>query len=151
MLACDRVRCIRVRNVRVWELSGPRHPRLGVQPVIVVTTLAFGPVTVHPGGTSTARLSGMNCTRHAQQATLTWLGHYSGSGATGCPVIDPIAEAISVPASSALKAHLAYTVLAGCTAKFLMVTARLSGASGALVADKTARLHIAQKRVAQSG
>jgi len=93
----------------------------------------------------------MNCTRHAQQATLTWLGHYSSPAATGCPAVDPIAETISVPASRALRAYLAYTVLVGCTAKLLTVTARLTGASGTVLAAKTARLHIVQERVAQPG
>src|SRR4051812_32054507 len=39
---------------------------------IVVARLAFGPGTIPRGGSSTARLSGRNCTRHPRSVTIFW-------------------------------------------------------------------------------
>jgi hypothetical protein len=114
--------------------------------VVVVGTFAFGPGTVRPGGTATARLAGMNCTKHAQTVTLTWEGRYSAGAANGCPIIDPLVQAVSVAARTALAAHLAFAVPEACTAKLLTVTVRVVEQSGATLANKTAELRIAHKR-----
>jgi len=117
---------------------------------VVVSTFAFGPGTVRPGGKSTARLAGMNCTKHAQTVTLTWQGRYSAGAADGCPIIDPLVQAVSVPARTALAAHLTYAVPEACTAKLLTVTVRVVDKSGATLANKSAELHIAHKRISSS-
>jgi hypothetical protein len=114
---------------------------------IVISGLAFGPGTVVPGGTSTARLSGMNCTRHAQSVTVTWLGHYAGSSLTGCPAIDPLPQSVAVAASSTMKAHVSYGVPKACVAKSLVVSTRITGAQGKVIARKSASLRIAHKKV----
>ena len=113
--------------------------------VLTISSVAFGPGTVVPGLSSTARLTAMNCTHHTQSFTVTWLGRYVGSDVTGCPVIDPLAQPISVASRATLRAHLAYTVPKTCAATSLAVTARIA-AKGKVVAHKTGSLRIAHTR-----
>jgi hypothetical protein len=109
---------------------------------IVIARLAFGPGTVAPGQKSTARLSGRNCTRHPQTATIRWTGRYSGGGVRGCPVIDPLVQRISVPAAEALTAHLGFVVPRACTATALVVNTRVTDKAGTVISNKTASLRI---------
>jgi hypothetical protein len=111
---------------------------------IVVARLAFGPGTIPRGQSSTARLSGRNCTRHRRTVTITWTATFSGNQAAGCPVIDPLRQNVTVPAASALTASLRYLVPAGCTATRLTATARVTNAAGNLIRSKTADLRIIQ-------
>ena len=112
---------------------------------IVVARLAFGPGTIPRGGTSTARLSGRNCTRHPRAVTIMWTGKFSGNGAANCPVIDPLQQTLTVPAASALTASLRFVVPAACRAKLLTASARVTdGKSGKLIRTKTAELRIIQ-------
>jgi hypothetical protein len=110
---------------------------------IVISRLAFGPGTVVPGGQSTARLSGMNCTKHVQSANIQWEGQFTGPNRTGCPIIDPFPASVSVPAHKQLKAQVTYLVPNGCSAKSLVVTARVTDKAGKRIANKTATLRIA--------
>jgi len=115
------------------------------QPV-VVARLAFGPGTIPRGGSSTARLSGRNCTRHPRTVTITWTGKFSGNGAVYCPAIDPLREQVTVPAASHLGASLRFVVPAACSATTLTATARVTDARGKLIRLKTASLRIIQPR-----
>ena len=81
---------------------------------------------------------------------ITWMGQFSRAGTTGCPVIDPVLQAINVPARKSLRAHLTFTVPTACTAKQLTVTTQLTDAKGGALAHNSAVLHIVQKRVGQS-
>jgi len=78
--------------------------------------------------------------------TLAWKGRLSDGPATGCPVIDPLVEAISVPLNAALTSGLSFVVPGTCAAKRLTVTARLTDQAGATLANKSAILHIEHKR-----
>jgi hypothetical protein len=111
---------------------------------IVVARLAFGPGTVAHGQSSTARLSGRNCTRHPRTIGVAYTGTFSGNGAIGCPIIDPLRKTIKVPAASALTDAVRYTVPVACTAKRLTVSARVTDAAGRLIRVKTAELRIIQ-------
>jgi len=112
---------------------------------IVVARLGFGPGTVPHGGSSTARLSGRNCTRHPRAVTILWTGKFSGNGATNCPVFDPLRQKLTVPASSALTASLRFVVPFACTATALTASTRVTdGKSGTLIRIKTATLRIIQ-------
>src|SRR4249920_3866743 len=101
-------------------------PGSGCTRPIVISRLAFGPGTILPSQKSTARLAGRNCTKHPRPVTITWTGHFEGVTTTGCPIIDPLVQKITVPKASALLAHVAYLVPKGCTATALVVNAKLT-------------------------
>ena len=111
---------------------------------MVVARLAFGPGTVARGQSSTARLSGRNCTRHPHTVDITWTGKFSGATTAGCPIIDPLRQSVAVPAASHLSAALRYLVPAGCRATTLTASARVTDAAGKLIRTKTATLRIIQ-------
>jgi hypothetical protein len=110
-----------------------------------VTKFAFSPSRVAPGQSSTARLTALDCTSSSEQASLTWLGRFSGSGggiAAGCPVIDPLAQAADFAAHATFSAQIEYSIPSGCDAVALVVTARFSGGGGAVLASKSASLSV---------
>ncbi len=119
-------------------------PRGACDRPVLVTTLAFGPSVVAPGGTSTVRLSGRNCSRREQQVTVTWIGTFTGDR-TGCPAIDPVARALTIPRGAGLRDQQTYLVLSGCAADKLSVTARVTDKTGKRIKQKTADLRIVQK------
>ena len=111
---------------------------------VVVARLGFGPGTIPRGGSSTARLSGRNCTRHPRTVNIMWTGAFSGNGAANCPVIDPLRQKVTVPASSALSVALRFVVPAACRATRLTASARVTDARGQLIRTKTAYVRIIQ-------
>jgi len=119
--------------------------------VIEITSFAFNPPAVPPGGSSTATLKAQNCTDQTLQANETWYGQFVGpSGGTlgnpppGCPVIDPIDFAVTFPPNGSVTSGVEYSVPASCTATQLIVTVDIYGTNGVLYAHGTATLEIVQ-------
>jgi hypothetical protein len=110
-----------------------------------IAGLAFQPPAVAPGQTSTATAAIANCTNQAQQGTAQWVGRFvsaSGTGLpAGCPVIDPIAFPVNVPAHGSVSSSVGYLVPSSCTATGLIVTVQVSQ-QGKVVAQRSAELTI---------
>jgi hypothetical protein len=112
---------------------------------VSITALGFHPPRVAPGGSSVVRLRALNCTPETQHATLTWVGQFIGPTPgipSGCPAIDPLAQPANFKPGGTFSAHVGFVVFASCTATALSETARLTGAHGTLLAEKTADLLI---------
>ncbi len=113
--------------------------------VIVIDGLRWVPATVHPGASSTAVLTARNCTKQTRNVTLTWLGRFAGSGSgipAGCPAIDPLAKQVTFAPLATVHQKLSFMIFPGCTATSLVETARLTAASGKVLASRSATLHI---------
>ena len=113
--------------------------------VVKITAMQFHPRHVAPGGSSVVHLKVKNCTREPQKATLTWLGEFTGPTPgipAGCPAIDPLGQPLDLGPRGALPASLGYLVFPSCTATGLSATARITGADGTVLAEKTALLRI---------
>ena len=113
--------------------------------VVKISAMGFRPRHVAPGGTSVVRVKAWNCTKQAQTATLTWIGQFVGPGPglpAGCPVIDPVAQPITVAPRAQFTSSLGFTVFSACTATSLSATARLTDSTGSVLAAKTATLII---------
>src|SRR5262249_50741878 len=113
--------------------------------VVKIKRLRFRPAQVSPGQSSTVHLRVRNCTDVPQPVTVTWLGSWVGASPgfpIGCPTIDPLAEPLTVPAAATARAHLQVLALQGCTATGLVETARVTGANGAVLAQRSATLAI---------
>ena len=118
-----------------------------VSAVIEIAHFAFNPATVSPGQSSTATLTAVNCTDQSQQTSETWSGRFVGLSTgipPGCPVIDPIAFAVTFPPNGTVSTSETYLVPPSCTATQLIVTANIYGKSGELYAHGTATLNITQ-------
>jgi hypothetical protein len=114
--------------------------------VVKITRLRFRPAQVLPGQSSTVHLRVRNCTNVTQTVTVTWLGSWVSSSPgfpPGCPAIDPLAEPLTVPAAGTARAHLQILALPSCTATGLVETARITGSSGVVLAQRSATLEIA--------
>ena len=115
--------------------------------VIQISRLAFVPPAIAPGQSSTAELTARNCTGQTQRTTVTWLGRFLGPGGgfpAGCPVIDPLAQPATFAPYGTVSGQVGYLVFAGCTATSLQATVRITGAGGAVLAQRTASLVIVQ-------
>jgi hypothetical protein len=129
--------------------SGPMAPApaaavpTGCTGTVVIAQLRFHPHVVPPGASSTAVLVADNCTARRLTTSVQWEGRYVGPGPglpPGCPAIDPIAMPADFPPHGSLTSSVTYTVLAGCRASSLRVTAMIRGSSGRLLAQESARL-----------
>ena len=131
--------------------SADAVPRGRCNHPVVVTTLEFGPSIVAPGGTSTVRLSGRNCSRSPQQVTVTWTASFTGD-TTGCPVIDPLPpRTLTIARGQGLRDHQTYTVPAACAADTLKATARVTDKTGKRISTKSAALRIRHKHPTGGG
>ena len=113
--------------------------------VVRITALGFHPRHVDSGGSSVVRLTAQNCTPRVQHATLTWLGRFVGATPgipPGCPAIDPVAEAAHFAPHGEFRTRLGFVVFSSCTATALAETARLTGANGTVLAERTVDLLI---------
>ncbi len=110
--------------------------------VVQITDLAFDPPTSAAGHSSTATMTAQNCTTQPVPATTTWLGRFVGAAGVpaGCPVLDPIGRPTSFPAAGRITQSTTYLVLGSCTASALQLTVRITGAGGAVLAERTATL-----------
>ncbi len=91
------------------------------------------------------RATARNCTHQPQAVTLTWLGQFAGPQPgipAGCPVMDPVAQHTTLKPRGTFKAKLGVQVFPSCTATSLSETARLTGAGGTVLAERTAALRI---------
>ncbi len=116
-----------------------------VSNVIEIAHFAFNPPVVSPGQSSTATLAALNCTDQSQQATEIWSGRFVGPSPgtpPGCPVIDPVAFAVTFPPNGTVSTDVTYSVPSSCTATQLIVTADIYGKDGVLFAHGTATLEI---------
>jgi hypothetical protein len=120
-----------------------------VSGVIEITSFAFNPPAVIPGGSSRATLTAQNCTDQTVAASETWFGQFVGPSVgtpgnppPGCPVIDPIALPVTFPPNGAVTSSVGYLVPASCTATQLIVTVNIYGTNGVLYAHGTATLQI---------
>lgn len=109
---------------------------------IVITQLKFAPPRVAPGHSSTAHLTVRNCTELSAQASSTWVAKFTGN-TTGCPVLDPLSMAITLPPRSTEHYKAGYEAPDGCDASALQLTVRISS-SGGVIAQRTADLRIVQ-------
>jgi hypothetical protein len=113
--------------------------------VIQITSLAFTPPAVRPGGTSTANMVARNCTGATQHASVLWLGRFVGPGTgipPGCPAIDPLPPAqVTFTPHGQVRGSLGYLVPASCTATQLQVTVVIEQGA-VVVAERTADLAI---------
>jgi hypothetical protein len=121
------------------------RPPASCSGVIQITSLAFTPPAVPPGGTSTANMIARNCTGATQRASVLWLGRFVGSGSgipPGCPAIDPLPPAqVTFTPHGRVRASLGYFVPVSCMATQLQVTVVIEqGAT--VVAQRTADLTI---------
>lgn len=113
---------------------------------VEITSLAFNPPAVSPGGSSTATLKAQNCTGQTINASATWIAQFQGAGGgvpAGCPVIDPIARPLTFAPHGTATQSTGYLVFSGCTATSLHLTVRIS-AGGSVLATGTANLTIIQ-------
>jgi hypothetical protein len=112
----------------------------GCPGVIEITHLAFKPVAVAPGSSSTAHMTARNCTSVSQSTTSTWKGTYTGD-TTGCQVIDPVNQPANFAPNGTVKSKVGYEVPSSCDATYLKVTVEISE-GGTMLARKTADLRI---------
>jgi hypothetical protein len=103
---------------------------------IVVDGFAFAPSSVPPGGSATADLITTNCSALAVATTEMWTGQWlpldaTGAPPAGCPVIDPLLRAVDYTPGEEVAVNATYTVPVGCRAAELVVTVRITTASGA--------------------
>jgi hypothetical protein len=132
--------------------SGTADAQASACPVpgpIEIASFAFKPPAVIPGGSSTATLTAQNCTDETVSASETWFGQFVGPSTgtpgnppPGCPVIDPIAIAVTFPPDGSATSSVGYYVPASCAATQLIVTADIYGSNGVLYAHGTATLQI---------
>lgn len=111
---------------------------------IEITSLAFNPPAVAPGGTSQAIASLQNCTPLQQQASAEWLGRWvsaSGGFPSGCPAIDPLLLQVNFAPFGQATASVGYLVPPACTASALEVTVRVIQ-NGVVIAQRSADLVI---------
>jgi hypothetical protein len=112
---------------------------------VQIDSFAFNPPVVSPGQSSTLTLVAENCTGQQIQTTDIWSGRYVGADGTtippGCPVIDPIAPALTLPANGQATASVGYSTFAMCAAVALKATVNISS-GGVTLASQTATLAI---------
>lgn len=112
-----------------------------------ISALAFQPPAVHPGQSSTATATVVNCTAQTQQGATEWFGRYVSATGTGfpagCPVIDPLWLPFTLAPHAAASTSVGYYVPAGCTANGLIVTVEVLQ-NGNVVAKRSATLIIEQ-------
>jgi hypothetical protein len=111
---------------------------------VEITSLAFNPPAVSPGGSSTATLKAQNCTGQTVNASATWTAQFRGAGGgvpAGCPAIDALSRAATFAPHGTVTQSTRYLVPAGCTATSLHLTVRIS-AGGTVLATGTATLTI---------
>jgi len=113
---------------------------------IDITSLTFDPPAATPGQTVTATIAAQNCTDQPQSASVLVVARFVGSSPgipAGCPAIDPLPpQTASFAPNGGYTASQGYLIFSGCTATALEVTARFTGAAGALLATRTADLPI---------
>ena len=118
----------------------------GCAATVQVTHLAFHPRSVEPGQTSTARLQAVNCSGTTQDVRVSWIAHWvaAGGGTGGCPIIDPLSQAVQMPPHSVYRSSLSYLVPPQCGATTLELTVSLSK-QAQVIAQRTAALDIDQR------
>ena len=112
---------------------------------IKITAMHFRPRRIAPGASSTVTARARNCTSTTQDASITWLGQFTGPTPgvpAGCPVIDPVAQPISLLPHGRAVASMTYEVFLSCSATELAVTARVSDRNGNVLTRRTAELVI---------
>jgi hypothetical protein len=117
---------------------------------IQITSLAFQPPAVAPGGTSQATASLLNCTAQQQKASAEWLGSWvSATGAfpPGCPAIDPLLLGVTLAPHAQATSTVGYLVPSSCTAAALVVTVKIIQ-NGTVIAQRSATLEIIQQTTA---
>lgn len=113
---------------------------------VEITSLAFSPSAVPPGGSSTATLKAQNCTGQTISASATWIAQFQGAGGglpAGCPVIDPLARPLTFDPHGTVTQSTGYLVPSACQATSLHLTVRIS-AAGVVLATGSANLTIIQ-------
>lgn len=114
---------------------------------IDLAALGFNPSAVHPGGTSVATATVVNCTGQTQSAAAQWMGRFVSSTGTGfppgCPVIDPLWLPFTLAPHAVANSSVGYMVPAGCTANGLIVTVEIIQ-NGKIIAQRSATLVIEQ-------
>ena len=124
-----------------------RPAACGGTTVVQITSLAFAPPAVAPGGSSTATLKAQNCTQQPLSTSVVWTGRFTTSTGigfpAGCPVIDPLSRPGNFPAGGTITQSTGYLVPASCTAADLLLTVRITS-GGTTLATGNASLAIIQ-------
>jgi hypothetical protein len=107
-----------------------------------VVRFQFFPPSVARGATASARIVARNCLGQTEDTVLTTFGHFTGKKASGCPVIDPLARQADFKPHGGFSSKVGYEVPGECDATHLLVTARFTDSTGALLTTATATLSI---------
>jgi hypothetical protein len=114
---------------------------------IQISSLIFQPPAVHPGQTSTATATAVNCTAQTQQASVQWWGHFVSATGTGippgCPAVDPLLLPLTLAPFGSATSSVGYYVPPSCTANAFIVTVEVLQ-NGKIVAQRNATLIIEQ-------
>lgn len=114
----------------------------------LAVTQTFSQAAYSPGQTVTVTVTAVNCTAQALATHLTPYGRFadaSGNLASGCPVIDPLYEAVAFAPNGTYTASFSYTDFSACQATQFEAFDNFSDdATGAQLADATASVPIAQ-------
>ena len=115
--------------------------------------LCFQPASGHPrrivhSHADRAELHRRHCTgqRDLVRAIRRPEHGHPGTSPPGCPVIDPIAIAVTFPPDGSATSSVQYSVPASCTATQLIVSADIYGTNGVLYAHGIATLQIIRIR-----
>jgi len=124
-----------------------RPAACGGTTIVQITSLAFAPPAVAPGGSSTATLKARNCSQQALSTSVIWTAKFANSTGTGvpagCPIIDPLSRPGNFPPGGTITQSTGYLVPASCTATALKLTVRIVSA-GTTLATGNASLVIIQ-------
>jgi len=119
---------------------------------VQIDSFAFNPPAVNAGQSSTLTLVAENCTGQPIQVTDIWSGRYVGPDGTtippGCPVIDPIAPQLNLPANGQGTASQGFSTFAMCSAVALKAMVTISS-GGVTLATQTATLTIGSTSTSQ--
>lgn len=91
---------------------------------IDITQISFTPTSITPGQSATLNFTAVNCTAQPVTANLVEYGRFLSPSTPngvppGCPVIDPIAPSVTIPANGTYTNSIGYQTFAGCTATSL--------------------------------
>lgn len=102
---------------------------------IDITQIAFDQASITPGQSATLSFTAVNCTAQPVTANLVEYGRFLGPSAAngvpqGCPVIDPIAPSVTIPANGTYTNSIGFQTFAGCTATSLEGVITFENSSG---------------------
>jgi Cellulose binding domain len=115
---------------------------------IDITQISMTPASITPGQSATLNFTAVNCTAQTVTTNLVEYGRFLGPSSStgvpqGCPVIDPIAPAVTFAPNGTYTGTIGYQTFAQCTATSLEGIITFENSSG-LNVQGTATVTIVQ-------